>query len=222
MKRKLLIIVLFSFIFISGYTSNYNLTIDEKMHEDILINIFPDDLENENNGAKTLLKLNQYAIIGEENNLFYDKKVTEESTRTKLNLNYTYSYKDFKNARYANTCFDSKTYINKKDYIYFRGYGGFYCLYQKELRIQITTDKLVMTHNADIVEDNTYTWKVSADNKDKFELEFQIATNKTKDEKQTPKIKVISIFKVVIGVILGVAIVVICITLRKEQKRTYM
>lgn len=221
MKKKLLITVLLSFMFISGFTANYNLTIDKDIQEDISINIFADDLD-ENNKAKNLLTLDQYAIIGEENNLFYDKKVTEESTRTKLNLNYTYSYKDFKNARYANTCFDSKTYINKNNYIYFRGYGGFYCLYQKELRIQLTTDKLVMTHNADIVEDNTYIWKVNSDNKDKFELEFQVATNKNKDEAKTPEIQVISIFKIIIGIIIGIAIIVICVTLKKEQKREYM
>lgn len=221
MKKKLLITVLLSFMFISGFTANYNLTIDKDIQEDISINIFADDLD-ENNKVKNLLTLDQYAILGQESKLFYDKKITENATRTKLEMRYTYSYKDFKNARYANTCFDSKTYINKNDYIYFRGYGGFYCLYQKELRIQITTDKLVMTHNANIVEDNTYIWKVTNDNKNKFELEFQVATNKTKEEAPKPTIKVIGIFKIVIGVIVGVAVVVIFITLRKEQKRNYM
>lgn len=222
MNKRLLIIVLFSFIFISGYTSNYNLEIDKNINESISINIFVEDLENENNRARDILTTDQYAIIGEEKELFYEKKVKEESNRTKLDLNYTYTYDDFKNARYANTCFDSKTYINRNGYIYFRGYGGFYCLYQKELRIKVTTDKLVMTHNADSVEENSYIWKVTSDNKDKFELEFQVSTEKNKDEAPDPEIKVISVFKIVIGIIIGIAAIIIFITLKREQKRTHM
>lgn len=220
MKKRMLMIVLLSFIFISGYTSNYNVTIEENIQENISINVFSEDLENTNNNARSFLELDQYAIIGEEDSAFYDRQINKDAVRTKVDLQYTYSFEKFKNARYANTCFDNKTYINKGDYIYFRGYNGFYCLSQKELRITVTTDKLVMKHNADIVEGNNYIWKITNDNKNDFEMEIQISNNK--EEKPVPEIKIMGIFKFIIGIIIGIAIVIIYITIRREEKRTYM
>lgn len=220
MKKRILVVILLSFIFISGYTSDYNVTVAEDIQENISINIFPEDLENTNNNASSFLELDQYAIIGEEDSSIYDRQITKDAARTKVDLQYTYSFEKFKNAKYINTCFDNKTYINKNGYIYFRGYDGFYCLSQKELRITVTTDKLVMKNNADIVEGNNYIWKITNDNKDDFEMEIQISNNK--EEKPASEIKIMGIFKIIIGIIIGIAIIIIFVTIKREQKRTYM
>lgn len=220
MEKRILMVILLSFIFICGYTSNYSVTIDENIQENISVNIFPEDLENTNNSARSFLEFEQYAIIGEEDSAIYARQITKEANRTKVDLQYTYPFDKFKNAKYANTCFDNKTYINNNDYIYFRGYGGFYCLSQKELRITVTTDKLVMKSNADIIEGNNYIWKVTTDNKNDFEMEIQISNNK--DEKPKSEIKIMGVFKIIIGIIIGIAIIIIVVTIKREQKRTYM
>ena len=218
--KKLVFILLLCFVCISGYTTNYEVVVNDTISEKIELNIFQDDKEKSNSPAMSFITTNQYALINQEENAIYDKQLEELSGRTKVNLTYNYSYKQFKNAKYLNTCFDATTYINKTNYLYFRGYNGFYCLSQKELRIKVTTDKLVMKHNADIVEDNSYIWKVTEENASDFEMEIQISNNK--EEKPASEIKIMGIFKIIIGIIIGIAIVIIYITIRREQKRTYM
>lgn len=222
MYKKLLLVLFLSFIFVSGYTASYEVKIEDDIDENIELNIFQDDKDKTNSPAMSFITTDQYVLLEQKENSIYNKKIEDLSDKTKVNLQYNYSIKQFKDAKYLNTCFDGKTYINKDGYIYFRGYGGFYCLSQKELRIKVTTDKLVMKNNADIVENNSYIWKVTDDNKQDFEMEIQIAIDKDKSEMPKSNIKVISAFKIIIGIIIGIAIIVIFIVIKKEQKRTYM
>lgn len=221
MKKRLLLIVIFSFIFICGYMTDYEVIVDDSIHESINLTIYQDDKEKYNSPALSFITKDQYALLNQDKSSLYNKKIEDSQNATKVNLQYDYSFKQFSDSKYLNTCFGGKTYINKSDYIYFRGYDGFYCLSQKELWINITTDKLVMKHNANSVKDNTYTWKVNENNAKDFEMEVQISTNKNQVEQPNSDIQIIGVFKIVIGVILAIAIIIIYIILRKQHKRVF-
>ena len=217
MNKKVILLLLVSFFLATGFTSEYNLEVDENLEETVNINILKEDFENPNTKAPYLLNATQNAIMDDEKPKPYDKKIKEQPEFTNITLKYTYTPEEFEKANYASTCFQGHTYLKKNNYIYFDGFGEFYCLTGKEVKITVTTDKLVMNHTADNVDGNKYIWKIDADNKDNVDVAIQIDLTKNKNEKPKQDKKVIGTFKIVIGILIGGTIVILLIGINKAK-----
>ena len=89
------------------------------------------------------------------------------------------------------------------------------------LDIRIKTDKLVISNNADSISGNTYLWHVNLKDYNKFELEFQVDLTKDKDYNPKGNIKLISTFKIIIGIIIGIAIIVIIVFIDRQNKKEF-
>ena len=216
MYKKIILLFIFSF-FLMGHTINYEAVIDDKINENINISITKGDIENPSNLIDTIINEDRYVFLNNENNLKYNKTVTKNNDITNVNMKHIYSIKDFEKANYFNSCFENTTFINKNNYLYLKGYGGFYCSSSTGADIKITTDKLVISNNADSVSGNTYIWHVDLKEYDSFVLEFQVDLTKNKGDNSKGNV-IISPFKIVIGIIIGIAIVVIIFIINKKKK----
>lgn len=221
MHKRLFLILIFCCVFFMGHTVNYEATIDDKISENIDIKISKGDIDNPSNLIDTVIKDDIYVFLNNENSLKYNKIVTKKGDNTNVNMKYTYDLAKFSNAKYFNICFENTTYINKNNYVYIKGYGGFYCTSSTGIDIKIKTDKLVISNNADSVNGNTYIWHVKLKDYDKFELEFQVDLTKNKDYNPKENIKVISTFKIIIGIIIGIAILVIIVFIDRQKKKEF-
>ena len=222
MHKKLLLVLFISFLFLMGHTSNYEAVIDKNITENIDVSIFSGDIKNPSNFIGDIIDTPQRVFLDADSDTFYDKKVVRKDDVTEVHLKHAFSFKEFNNSRYFNTCFGKTTYVYYHDYVYIKGYDGFTCVNSNEnpLTIKIKTDKFVMKHNADKVEDNTYIWRVKLKDQSKFELEFQVDLKNDKEYVPKKKTPVISAFKIAIGIILGVAIIVILIVIFRGKKNS--
>ena len=220
MYKKLLFVLLGS-VFFMGHTVNYKAVINDSISEDINISISDGDIENPSNSISSVIKEDRYVFLDDQNNQKYNKLVNKNGNITNVNMKYTYDLSDFKNAKYFNICFENTTYIKKNNYVYIKGYGGFYCSSSNGMTIKLVTDKLVINNNADIVDGNTYIWNVKLKDYNKFELEFQVDLNKDKDYNLKGDTKIISTFKIIIGIIMGITIIVIIIFIDRQRKKEF-
>lgn len=169
MKKRIIVLVI-SLLFMTGCTCEYNLTIDNNTYKEKIIfsgttndeiNYFknewtiPVDKDEYNNisgepGSKIEINsdIYQYQLIG--NNLTFNNNFT----RSSLN-----------NSTAISICYDKVTIQNYEDSIVISTSSKVQCFNKyptlTNIKIDITTDKPVKKHNADSVNQNTYTWNIS-------------------------------------------------------------
>ena len=220
-SKKMLSLLLIVFIFSVGHTTNYNATIDDKITEDISIKVTKGDIENPSNLIDTIITDKVYVYLNNENDSIYNKTVSKNGDNTNVRLKYTFDVDKFEKSKYFNTCFENTIFIKKDNYLYIKGYDGFYCSSGNNMNISITTDKLVMLHNASIVNGNTYTWQVNLKKYKDFVLEFQVDLTKSNSSKEKEKNKIISPFKIFIGIVLGITVIIIVVLIDKKKKEDF-
>lgn len=176
--------VLFVLLFLTACTPKYQATIhDGTIDEKITFTV--DSLtstsasDNQENNIKTT---NYYAYPEyiEENK--YKKEITKTDKGYLVTLTYTHTAEKFKDAL-AIQYFKYPVYINTEDYIFFKLQGGLKEGMQNQLssegaEITMTADNQVITHNADYVKGNTYTWKLTKYNASQKEIIFQVSKKK--------------------------------------------
>lgn len=205
MKKIRLLFIISICIILAGCKQEYNLIIDnDKIVEEY--NVIVEDTE-ENNKR---LELDYYPIHADDTKK-YNKKVSKENNMLNVHMDYTYVPKDFSNANSINQCFDTKQVIvDDENYYYFRFGSINNCMTDYNMDINIITKNKVLKHNADQVKGKKYTWHLTNENKEKFNLEIMIKKNK-KIKFPVKKIIIISVVSIFI-------IILIALVLKKKNK----
>ena len=105
---------------------------------------------------------------------------------------------NFDKSSLINTCFENHEIVDLGNYYSIKLSGEFYCLYAKNINVNVTSNLNVISNNAKKVKDNTYTWVI---NKDTTNIEFVV--DKTKPFTKNNK-KGSSTFRIISFVILMV------------------
>ena len=182
MKKKLIIICLL--LLTTGCSCQYNLNIHDNMIEENIVSTFSNDEIQESSNSKIMgdieiddqitpfIKNDQFPFVGNQN-IKYDKKVSEDNGITTVSLKNNYSFNDYKRSKSYN-CFENKDFSEKNGVYDLNLYGQFYCFYGNEVRINVKTDFKVFSNNADIVDDNTYTWIIDENNFKNKDISLQM------------------------------------------------
>lgn len=206
MKKNILYFILFTFLLLSGCTSSYNVTIsDNKITEDINLNI-----ENDYQDIDGITGYD-YAPITRDSEELYEKKVTKKDGYTNINLKYSFDPEVFPNSTALSTCFENYEVIIDDNYYEFKLSGYLNCLADGEVDINVKTKNKVISHNADSVDGNVYTWHIDQDNVDDTSIEIKISRDKTSSSRLVDVL--------LIAIVLFVVFVVVKIFKKKNRER---
>ena len=172
MKYIKLLSLLILTIILSGCSKEYQLYISD----DSIVEKFHMEIDSENKYSY-ILDGNFYPLHNDFNHKF-NKKITKENNNRILDLEYTYSLKDFINANSFNQCFDDRNIINSNKYYSISLSKPNGCMFNESYTINIITDNKVINNDADKVKRNQYIWYVNQDNKEVFNLNIKIAKGK--------------------------------------------
>ena len=170
MKKIILFTVVL--LFISGCDGSYNLYIsNDEIKENLNFHI-EDGLYNE----YPLMDFKQYPFYN-NTNIFYKNSLSNDNDYKNVVMEYSFKPDEFTNSSSLNTCFSNHEFVNNRDYYYIDLSGHFNCLIGDSFTINIITDNKVISHNADSVNGNTYTWYVNELNKDKLSIVIKVRKN---------------------------------------------
>ena len=170
MRKKLLLIL--CALILTGCDVTYNLTIT-----DISVNESADfsySNSAENQSIVDSYYKNNYLAFHDIDTLkdnMYNKEQIISDDRIGMNLNYSYlESADYQYSSLLDQCYYKKSFMKDSDYIVLYTEGGATCFNRDgqdlidTLTINIKTDLKVMEHNADVVNGNIYTWKLTKAN----------------------------------------------------------
>ncbi len=217
MKLRFKLILIFLIIFLTGCSGNYNLNINEDMSvdEELYLNI-----ENKENLYQKTLK------IFEENNISKDK-YTVSIKENNIEINYKDSFLSIEEY-----LLNSKVYHNMFDEIQFNKSSDYIDLYVNDkikikdnstylngsnltdfdvIQLNITNPFEVNFSNAEIVNDNIYTWTITKDDiTKKIQMQFK------------PQLNIFPYREVIVGSVIFICFAIILISIyiryRKKQK----
>lgn len=205
MKKKLVFLGIL-LLSLTGCTTQYNLEFSNgSIKEEIITTILPSDIPTKKSSdisevddrVTPFIENDQYPLVN-NTKVKYKKKVKKSGNDTIVSLSYNYNHDEFRNSSTFRSCF--RNYVFDEQY---KGYtlnfsGDFYCLYGNEVVINIKTNNKVLSHNADKVSGNTYSWVINRENLGKVKINMEIS-KKTK------------ITSSIIYVIVGIIAVVLCV-----------
>lgn len=186
MKNKLKILFLIiCIIFLTGCSGNYNLKINDDLSIDEELEL---TVENSNNAYNNTLK------IFEDNNIDKEKYNVSLSSN-EVNIKYNDSFESFEdylmNSKVYHQMFDDIQYNRTKKYIDL--YASDNIKLKNEytinngsnltdfdvIQVNITNPYKVSFSNAEIVNNNTYTWSIRNDDNEKLiQMQFKTALDK--------------------------------------------
>lgn len=199
--KKRIIVLLFGVLLLTGCTADYNLEIDNNLLKEEITGMVSKNELNENNSeapntVSSLINEEQYPFAN--SNEIYDKKLNEDGNNINYKYSFNYDMTNFDKSSLINTCFENHEIVDLGNYYSIKLSGEFYCLYAKNINVNVTSNLNVISNNAKKVKDNTYTWVI---NKDTTNIEFVV--DKTKPFTKNNK-KGSSTFRIISFVILMV------------------
>lgn len=212
MKKITYLIFLISVFSLTGCTSNFDVSIkDEMIIQNVSISMNNNEITKET-VAKTLEDL----VLNEENDSEFLGYFTiignKKSNPLNANINYNVNNYDFDYA--LSFCYDNQN-ITYNNNILTISANNFNC-FQKyniinNININVTTGYKVLEHNADSVNDNTYTWNITKSSLNKnIKLKLDTTVDEIKqneEQKQENKKNIMVIVGVTIGsLLLGLVI----------------
>lgn len=193
-------------LLLTGCSTEYNLEFsNNEIKEHIVANIVDTDIpkQSSNNLAAhddpitPFINNDQYPFAHNDS-IKYDKKVDKKANSTIVSLDYKYSHEEFKKSRAFNSCFEEKEFKETKKGYNLNFAGHFYCLYGDSVIINIKTNNEVISHNADKVSGNVYTWIIDKDNAQDANISINIS-------------KTSMFVKPIIYIVIGVVLLVLSI-----------
>lgn len=207
MKRIVLLVI--CMFFVTGCTMNYEINfgrtvINENISAEMDGNIYEVASSIDGDGfylEKELVEGKIPSLKGYKD--YYSRKIRVEGNTSYVDLNYKYSYDNYKDSYVLSRCFEKSYVENTEDYIYVSLGGNFKCFKEDDIRIKVSTVYDVIKHNANEVKDNDYIWDIKLSD-DENKVELYIAKEIIeKETKSSFDIKVIIFIAIVI---LGIVI----------------
>ena len=212
------IILLFLLFLVCGCSVDYDLEIsNNSFKENINIKILKSQIPDSSsvNGVEIDDQITPFineqtpAFFGIQDR-FYHKKVNEQDDYYDINLNYKYTFEEFKHAYSINSCFENIE-ISGEDIYYIKLKGMFYCLYSDSVDIKIKTNNDVINHNADKVDGNTYIWYIHNGNQNNVDILFEVSKD-IKNKSVILEITIIVVLLIISGIVFKV--------LKKKNKQS--
>lgn len=188
--KKNIIVLIALVVILTGCSNEYNLTFSNKgVKEEIITTILSSDIKTQSQAEKNagiesddritpFIEEEQYPFANDTTKK-YDKKVDKKNGLTTVNLTYNYSFDEYKKSKAYTQCFKYKS-LDYNDNGYLLEMSGiFYCLYGDEVKINIKTNNKVISHNANKVSGNTYTWIINKDNVAETDIKINISKEST-------------------------------------------
>lgn len=217
MRIKKVLLVLIALFVLTGCTAKYELTYENDVFsEHIVIN------EEKINGSLSefginRVKTNPNLVKLDEKNSYKYEFTNDEKSET-LTLDFKYDNISIDNSLVYKNCFRYKTFLDKDDYYYFHLEGDMVCEYLSSSDIVFKTDKVVLKHNADEVDEEKgiYKWN----DFEKGEIVFQVSkTEKIQTTTKTIDDGIIPLYvKIIIAAIVGLIIFVVYRKVKKSQE----
>ena len=230
MKGKILILIIIMFL-ISGCTAEVNIEIDRnKISESTNITAY-ENVVYPKEVLRTSFR-NYIPIYADDvivdtlpdqaypDIIYYQKKETDLGNGYLFNYSYSFNIDEYKEARTIKDSFKSYnvSFNNREEtlrlstdnegIIYFNDYSQL-----EEVRINIKTDYLVKEHNADRIDDDTYTWIFTKDSKKSINMLIDMSDAATTNVLRLDRNEEIIILSV-IGIIF-----IICLFLIFKNKK---
>ena len=192
--KKFILLLIMTFL-ITGCSCNYTLKIDDKVSEEIEV-VVPNSIsDTKKNQVDNILKDLNPIIDDYDHKYKYNVNKKVESNSTIYNLDTEYD--NYKDSTLLAQCFEHAVFEENDDYIIINASGKFGCLYDNdEIKINIKTDKYVSSNNANLVNKNTYTWKIDRSNRDDVSIKATIMKNMA-DKEVEPKVIFKNVFKAI-------------------------
>lgn len=213
--KKIRLIILLSFIFLTGCTATYDIEISNStIKEKLTVN------NDTNNDAKSFSST--YAIPKE------DKKYNYQDNGTSSTFSYNFNFDNYIDSYMVNSCYDGFHFYKEKDYYVLQTDSEFRCyplqigdhgyINYDNLKINIKLDGYdVIENNAEEITDNTYSWNLNKNNYKKSILikfkknkqEINPNQNDNGDSKKKSSFNIIYVIIIGVGIILIAAIAII-------------
>lgn len=220
MKKILILVTLLLF---TGCTAEYNLKFNENSVEE-KITIIPETSEEKEN-VRSLDGRQFYAIIDKDESLPYEITKIENDNYKSYAYKYEYNFNEFKKSDFTR-CYDAFSLLEEDGKVTFSTSKKFNCMvydYMKidTVKINITTDYKVVENNADEVNGNVYTWKITNSNKENKPIKFIYNKKQKKNQitkESLEKYKVLIIVAATIVLSIGLIVLLIAIRHRRVNK----
>lgn len=192
--KKFILLLIMTFL-ITGCSCNYTLKIDDKVSEEIEV-VVPNSIsDTKKNQVDNILKDLNPIIDDYDHKYKYNVNKKIEGNSTIYNLDTKYD--NYKDSTLLAQCFEHAVFEENDDYIIINASGKFGCLYDNdEIKINIKTNKYVSSNNANLVNKNTYTWKIDRSNRDDVSIKATIMKNMA-DKEVEPKVIFKNVFKAI-------------------------
>lgn len=236
MKKVKIIGLMILCIFLSGCSVEYNLVIKEdKIKENINMSsnnnneVFNNNnlsriYSSASNTARVALNKEHKDIYDTQGNItpgidgvgYYTLKYLNNNTNSQLSADYTYNLKEYKEANeIPNYVGMFEVDISEDEYNIQVGNFSFFNTYKTvdRLKINITTDKEVLSSNADNVTGNTYTWTIDRNNFKSKGIKFKMKLEEDKTE-ENKKNKII----IICCILIFIGSIAFIITTKKQKK----
>jgi hypothetical protein len=214
-KAKIIILILFTSILTAGCSADYTIQINkETIDENIYLNTGKSTFAKLDDDNDDLTRVTLEMLNFEKNYNNFEMKFKQ------INSQSGYEYKtifDVENGTWptiASECYDSVNIEKNENTLTITTSNEFLCFdkysYLKKVNVKLISDLKVESHNADNVNDNTYTWEINKVNSAFKPLEITFDINES-----SPNQKDFPIIVVFIG-IASILIIGIVIFIKKR------
>lgn len=194
MKKRIILLIMI-LLLTTGCTSEYNLTIDNNVYQEkVNINgITSDELSNINRDWQIPVDEDEYNNISGDSSS--EIKITGDTysyniSGNNLTFNYDFTRSTLNNSTAISICYDKATIASYEDSIVISTSSKVTCFnkypYLTSIKVNITTDKSVTSHNADSVNGKTYTWNITKANSTDKSINMIINNQEDDSQNQTP------------------------------------
>ena len=185
MKKRIIMLILVIFL-TTGCTCEYNLTIDNNTYKEeiVLTSSDSEELTNFNNEWQIPTDKETYQNISgdpsTETNIEEDI-YNYNLSGNKLKFDYEFTKNGISNSTAISVCYNTATIQSYDDSIIISTSDKVKCFDTypplTEIKINISTDQKVTTHNADSVNGNTYTWYITKEQAENRPINMIIKKN---------------------------------------------
>lgn len=200
MNKKILMLPLL--LLLTGCTVNYNLEINEdSLTETISGTVSKEEYELKKEYtsppiAYSLINDPQKAIYDNDSEL-YIKNIRENND----NFEYTFSYiynNNFDKSSVINTCFENHEIYETDELYHINLSGQFYCLYSKNININVISNMKVINSNAKKVNGNTYSWTINKPNNVNIQMDISKKEVFKENNKKSNSFRIVSFIILII------------------------
>lgn len=186
MKKKIIFLSVI-ILFVTGCTTEYNLTIDDNVYKESITIVGSDsqEISNLDKEWKIPVDKREYDIISgfesvDAANISKMYLYTVSDNKLIFKNNFTIEELGYSTA--ISTCYNKATIINYGDYTIISTSDKVICFDTHppltNLKISITVDNPVLKHNADMVDGRTYIWNINKNNKNDKSINMIIDNSK--------------------------------------------